>query len=193
MELPWTADPKKRPVTAIRPEQPAIRRGVTQPTAIQESPSLAEPIRQINETRSMTEAAKGRTTLVRAGTWRTVLAHSRQMSGTIVHSRDQTTDNAPDASAKDTAGETPRRVLQWRHFETALSEISPSSTEDGTLPELRKVCLFGPLNLTSQWAEQYGDGGSKRSPRKGFGKSFGFSNLSQGLQSRYGQVKVEDE
>ena len=35
--------------------------------------------------------------------------------------------------------ERPRRILEWRHFEIALSEISPSSTEDGTLPELRKV------------------------------------------------------
>ena len=33
----------------------------------------------------------------------------------------------------------PKRELTKRHFEQALAEIRPSSSEDGTLPELRKV------------------------------------------------------
>lgn len=52
------------------------------------------------------------------------------------------TNPKEDEISKETIADTtlPSRVLQWKHFETALSEISPSSTEDGTLPELRKVC-----------------------------------------------------
>lgn len=38
------------------------------------------------------------------------------------------------------APEVPRRVLFAKHFKSALSEIRPSSTEEGSLPELRKVC-----------------------------------------------------
>jgi hypothetical protein len=33
----------------------------------------------------------------------------------------------------------PRRILRAVHFETAMKEITPSSSEEGNLPELRKV------------------------------------------------------
>jgi hypothetical protein len=33
----------------------------------------------------------------------------------------------------------PRRILRPVHFETAMKEITPSSSEEGNLPELRKV------------------------------------------------------
>jgi hypothetical protein len=46
----------------------------------------------------------------------------------------------PENQSQETGSEAKfERILEWKHFETALSEISPSSTEDGTLPELRKV------------------------------------------------------
>ena len=34
-----------------------------------------------------------------------------------------------------------RRTLSWKNFEVALGEIRPSSSEEGSLPELRKVIL----------------------------------------------------
>jgi hypothetical protein len=40
----------------------------------------------------------------------------------------------------DEATPTPKRILLRKHFDVALLEIRPSSTEEGTLPELRKVC-----------------------------------------------------
>lgn len=48
----------------------------------------------------------------------------------------------PTASKHDahtTRGSVQPRILAKRHFDVALSEIRPSSTEEGTLPELRKV------------------------------------------------------
>ncbi len=60
-----------------------------------------------------------------------------------------------------------QRVLSKRHFAVALSEIRPSSTEDGTLPELRKVragpaisrtladlTCSGPSNLEKEAVEK---------------------------------------
>lgn len=54
------------------------------------------------------------------------------------------------------------RILRAKHFETALGEIRPSSSEEGTIGELRK------------WAELYGEGGTKKGKKSGFGKGFGF-------------------
>ncbi|KAK4689733.1 hypothetical protein P7C73_g390, partial [Tremellales sp. Uapishka_1] len=73
-----------------------------------------------------------------------------------------------------------QRVLTARHFKQALEEIRPSSSEEGTLPELRK------------WAEQYGEGGQRRGKKRGFGKGFGFGDLQGKKESGYGKV-VQDE
>jgi hypothetical protein len=114
---------------------------MAQPTASEESSSPKEPIRQTIETRSVSQSAGERSTLVKAGSWRSTLAYSRQTGGLrFVQSRNNTTSDASKASPSDNRDEVPIRVVRWQHFNTALSEISPSSTEDGTLPELRKVC-----------------------------------------------------
>jgi hypothetical protein len=196
VELPWSADSKKRSVSVIRPGQSGVQHGIVQSATNEESSVPTEPKRQTIETRNTQQRVAEQATLVQTGSWRSGLTHTRQSPGIkLAHTRNKTTSEAPEASKVDSPGETSARVLQWQHFESALSEISPSSTEDGTLPELKKVRfkirrqLYG---LTIQWAEQYGDGGSKRSPRKGFGKSFGFGNLSKDSQSRYGRVKAEE-
>ncbi|WVQ83506.1 hypothetical protein IAT38_005647 [Cryptococcus sp. DSM 104549] len=73
------------------------------------------------------------------------------------------------------------RVLAYKHFKTALGEIRPSSSEEGSLPELRK------------WAEQFGEGGTKKGKKSGFGKGFGFGDLPLDDKGKgYGKVK-EDE
>lgn len=55
------------------------------------------------------------------------------------------------------------RVLTKAHFEYALKNSSSSGSEElGALPELRK------------WNDQFGDAGSKKNKRSGFGKGFGF-------------------
>lgn len=50
---------------------------------------------------------------------------------------------APNLSAKaltwGTQSDSSLRVLHYRHFETALKEIRPSSTEEGSMLELRRV------------------------------------------------------
>jgi len=84
-------------------------------------------------------------------------------------------------TAADGLGSRQTRILTGRHFETALREIRPSSSEEGTLPELRK------------WAEQFGEGGTKRGQKSGFGKSFGFGDHSTPVaDSGYGKVVTED-
>jgi hypothetical protein len=50
----------------------------------------------------------------------------------------------PEAEAAMASEDRPKpiaRTLTAKHFETALDEIRPSSSEEGTLPELRKVSL----------------------------------------------------
>ena len=55
------------------------------------------------------------------------------------------------------------RVLTQAHFAFALKNSSSSGSEElGALPELRK------------WNEQFGDAGTKKNKRSGFGKGFGF-------------------
>ena len=99
-----------------------------------------EPKRQTIETRSTQKEVAEQATLVQTGSWRSALTHTRQLAGAkLAQTRNTTTSEAPEASQVDNPDETPTRVLQWQHFESALSEISPSSTEDGTLPELKKV------------------------------------------------------
>jgi len=76
----------------------------------------------------------------------------------------------------------PRRTVSRKHFDMALSEIRPSSNEEGSLPELRK------------WAKQFGEGGTEKGRRKGFGKGFGFNDPAdvKDRDSGYGKV-AEDE
>lgn len=59
---------------------------------------------------------------------------------------------------------TPTRVLHWRNFETALKEITPSSSESlGTLADLRK------------WNEEFGEGRKDKKHKSVWGKGkFGF-------------------
>ncbi|TXT11022.1 hypothetical protein VHUM_01773 [Vanrija humicola] len=71
------------------------------------------------------------------------------------------------------------RLLHARHFDTALGEIRPSSSEEGTMTELRK------------WAEQYGEGGKKRGKKSGFGKGFGFGQEKLGVGQNFGRVSEE--
>lgn len=99
-----------------------------------------EPKRQTIETRSTQKKVAEQATLVQTGSWRSALTHTRQLPGAkLAQTRNTSTSEAPEASQVDNPDETPTRVLHWQHFESALSEISPSSTEDGTLPELKKV------------------------------------------------------
>lgn len=95
------------------------------------------------------------------------------------------------ASSSPTNGERPtrplsrpkisldNRLLHARHFDTALGEIRPSSSEEGTMSELRK------------WAEQYGEGGKKQGKKSGFGKGFGFGQEKLGVGQNFGRVGEE--
>jgi hypothetical protein len=97
-------------------------------------------MRQTIETCGALQSIAERTTLVQAGSWRSAITQTRQPSGMKkAHGRNKATSNAPDSPATGSTADIPTRVLQWQHFESALLEISPSSTEDGTLPELKKV------------------------------------------------------
>lgn len=77
-------------------------------------------------------------------------------------------DSSASAPPEDTGPVEPiaprklTRILRAKHFDTALGEIRPSSSEEGTIGELRK------------WAELYGEGGTKKGKKSGFGKGFGF-------------------
>nr|XP_018264327.1 uncharacterized protein I303_02492 [Kwoniella dejecticola CBS 10117]OBR86485.1 hypothetical protein I303_02492 [Kwoniella dejecticola CBS 10117] len=73
------------------------------------------------------------------------------------------------------------RILAWKHFKIALGEIRPSSSEEGSLPELRK------------WSEQFGEGGTRKGKKSGFGKGFGFGDEKpKDRESGYGKVQQDD-
>ena len=55
-------------------------------------------------------------------------------------------DDIPSRSG--VVGTAPKRVLEWRHFEVALKEIRASASEDGTMPELRKVRLGSCFHIS---------------------------------------------
>ncbi|KAJ9106845.1 hypothetical protein QFC19_002973 [Naganishia cerealis] len=73
------------------------------------------------------------------------------------------------------------RIITMKHFEIAMQEITPSSSESGNLPELRK------------WASQYGEGGTERGKKAGYGSKFGFGDDKVDKQEAgYGRVRPED-
>jgi SpoVK/Ycf46/Vps4 family AAA+-type ATPase len=85
-----------------------------------------------------------------------------------------------EAASESSAQESPKpkyqRTLTTKHFKTALDEIRPSSSEEGTLPELRK------------WAELFGEGGKKKGKKSGFGKGFGFGDDAKKSSKDFGRV-----
>ncbi|KAL1707774.1 P-loop containing nucleoside triphosphate hydrolase protein [Schizophyllum commune] len=72
-----------------------------------------------------------------------------------------------DAPTPDPKPTTPPRVLNLRHFEKAMKEITPSSSEAlGSLAELRK------------WNDEFGEGRKDKRRKQVWGKgSFGFTNV----------------
>lgn len=101
------------------------------------------------------------------------------------------TSAAEAGNATDEKPSPERRTLALKHFEVALGEIRPSSSEEGSLPELRKVNYTLREKSTAandvQWAEQFGEGGTQRGRKKGFGKGFGFSEAGN-RDIGYGKV-----
>ncbi len=65
--------------------------------------------------------------------------HTDLSSETVASVGDESSsvESTPDGEGKPQQ----TRVLLWKHFEVALGEIRPSSSEEGSLPELRKVSL----------------------------------------------------
>ncbi|TRM61925.1 P-loop containing nucleoside triphosphate hydrolase protein [Schizophyllum amplum] len=85
----------------------------------------------------------------------------------------QSGNAAPEPCIKRTAieekSELPPRVLSLRHFEKAMREITPSSSESlGSLAELRK------------WNDEFGEGRKDRRRKQVWGKgSFGFTDRTR--------------
>ena len=79
----------------------------------------------------------------------------------------------------------PPRILRKKHFTLALREISPSSAEGSSLEELRK------------WASKFGEGGTERGKKGGYGGKFGFgaAGETEGVkeESEYGRVRPGGE
>lgn len=111
-----------------------------------------------------------------------------EVEGTDAKAEGEDKDGSPKAIKSEEAeaeAETPKptyhdRVVSSKHFDTALNEIRPSSSEEGTLPELRK------------WAEQYGEGGKKAGKKSGFGKGFGFGELPIDKKKGFGRVTADE-
>ena len=81
-----------------------------------------------------------------------------------------TTDKEKDTDATSTSSlppSLPPRVLHLKHFTQALREISPSSAEGASLEELRK------------WASKFGEGGTERGKKGGYGAKFGFGEVGE--------------
>lgn len=89
------------------------------------------------------------------------------------------TEATPTEEADSSPPPMPKRTLTAKHFTIALGEIRPSSSEEGTLPELRK------------WAELYGEGGKEKGKKSGFGKGFGFGEEPLGKRKGFGRVEED--
>jgi len=112
-------------------------------------------------------------------------------------------DSSPESSSQEPStpvvvSKIKIRTLTNAHFKIALANSSSSGSEEaGALPELRKVSLrlqasFQPLlpSLTlslslslafslSKWNDQFGDAGTKKNKKSGFGKGFGFGETKK--------------
>lgn len=91
------------------------------------------------------------------------------------------TETAETNTTSASTASIPTRTVTAAHFNTALNEIRPSSSEEGTLPELRK------------WAELYGEGGREKGKKSGFGKGFGFGDEPLAKRKGYGRVGEEGQ
>jgi hypothetical protein len=109
---------------------------------------------------------------------------SSASSGPITPSSASST-TTPTSTANSTSSSTPPplppRILRKKHFTLALREISPSSAEGSSLEELRK------------WASKFGEGGTERGKKGGYGGKFGFGDAKEGggleEESEYGRVR----
>ncbi|KAJ9098614.1 hypothetical protein QFC21_004261 [Naganishia friedmannii] len=125
---------------------------------------------------------KGRTP--KSGPGGNSLMHS---IGEIMGGRKEEAEKAEEEAAVDKDDDEPSshkpaaRIITMKHFEIAMQEITPSSSESGNLPELRK------------WASQYGEGGTERGKKAGYGSKFGFGDEKIDKQEAgYGRVRPED-
>jgi hypothetical protein len=75
--------------------------------------------------------------------------------------------NTDATSASSLPPSLPPRILHLKHFTKALGEISPSSAEGASLEELRK------------WASKFGEGGTERGKKGGYGAKFGFGEMGE--------------
>ncbi|WWC87565.1 uncharacterized protein L201_002455 [Kwoniella dendrophila CBS 6074] len=99
---------------------------------------------------------------------------SSSTENTIIEENDEKDDD-------DDKPKTQPRIISLKHFTIALEEIRPSSSEEGSLPELRK------------WSEQFGESGKRKGKKSGFGKGFGFSEEKpKDRNSGYGKVNQDD-
>jgi hypothetical protein len=70
------------------------------------------------------------------------------------------------------------RTITAAHFKIALSEIRASASEDGEISALRK------------WSERFGEGGTQRGKKSGFGNGFGFGDAVV-KTGEYGKVRQD--
>lgn len=126
VKLPWLSSTTRRSGSIPQPSLPGATHA--QPVSNEE---LNEPARK-----HVIEAG----TPPKLGSWRLATITRAKSPSPRVAGLHTDTKSIPGASETQIDDSPPvTRVLSWKHFETALLEISPSSTEDGTLPELRKV------------------------------------------------------
>lgn len=105
-------------------------------------------------------------------------------TSTSSSSTSSTSSSAATSTASSTTTTTttplPPRILRKKHFTLALREISPSSAEGSSLKELRK------------WASKFGEGGTERGKKGGYGGKFGFGLAGEAegeKESEYGRVR----
>jgi SpoVK/Ycf46/Vps4 family AAA+-type ATPase len=85
-------------------------------------------------------------------------------------SAESTEDETNDATSDETPNLGQRRILQFKHFEVALAEIRPSSSEEGSLPELRKVSLMMGTRSSLLTPSHSGPSNSAREARREGGR-----------------------
>jgi len=89
-------------------------------------------------------------------------------------------DSGSGLSTAELRGESHARILSSRHFEKALKEITPSSSEAlGSLADLRK------------WNEEFGEGRKDKKRRQVWGKDrFGFTDKSEQVREEGRVVSI---
>jgi hypothetical protein len=150
------------PEPVAAPAVPATTEAASSSASAQDRPA-EEPVAVLEGGAAEIPSQKPEAAAAQPASSNTVAGETQSPSGEVAESEPPTPRPEQVLAPPAVSGPKPR-VLTQAHFAYALKNSSSSGSEElGALPELRK------------WNEQFGDAGTKKNKRSGFGKGFGFA------------------